>query len=248
MKPFTFLLTAVLLLFGVNAMAADRSSAAQQLFDKAGSAYSGGDFLEAAELFEQFIAEHGYSPSVLYNLGNSYAALERPGKAIVNYQRGLLLAPTDSDLQSNLKQLREENGIFENELNVQEKIVNSLTINQWLWFGFSAITLTAAVTLVTLKSSFSRRTITTVYGLCLLSAVIAGYSVFHQYGVWQGYIITSPDTRLTISPFSGAAPVGDIKEGSLVYELKQHGDYLYISDEGNRKGWLNRSALEPIIP
>ena len=248
MKQHTPLLLVLLLLLSAQVIAADASNTAKKLFDEAGGAYSTGNFIQAVELYEQFIGEHGYSPAVLYNLGNSYAALNNPGKAIINYQRGLMLSPSDSDIKSNLKRLKEDQGIFEKDLNIIEKFTNSLTMNQWLWLGLAAISAAAIVTLAALKASLSRSTLTTIYGLCLLTAASAGYSVSTQYKVWHGYIITSPQSRLVISPFAGASPVGDIKAGSLVYMLKEHGDYIYISDENNRMGWLSRTAVERIIP
>ncbi len=248
MRIISPMLLVLLLLFSAQVVAANDKSVPDQLSDQAAEAYSSGNFVSAVELYEQFIDKHGYSPGVLYNLGNSYAAIDEPGKAIVNYRRGLMLKPSDSDLKSNLKKLKEDQGIFEQDVSFIEKLTSILTMNQWLWLSFAAISTAAAVTFATLKVSLSRRTLTTVYGLCLFTAVSAGYSVFTQHKVWQGYIITSPHTRLVISPFAEATPVGDIKEGSLVYMLKEHGDYLYISDENSRKGWLSRTAIEPIIP
>src|SRR5271165_4620838 len=48
----------------------------------------------------------GYSAAGLYNLANSYARAGKPGMAVLNYERARLLAPNDSDIDTNLRYVR----------------------------------------------------------------------------------------------------------------------------------------------
>ena len=48
----------------------------------------------------------GYSAAALYNLGNSYARVGKPGMAILNYERASLLSPNDPDVEANLRYVR----------------------------------------------------------------------------------------------------------------------------------------------
>src|SRR6202020_2477154 len=48
----------------------------------------------------------GYSAAGLYNLGNSYARVGKPGMAILNYERASLLSPNDPDVEANLRYVR----------------------------------------------------------------------------------------------------------------------------------------------
>src|SRR5271168_3793516 len=52
-------------------------------------------------------AQTGYSAAGLYNLANSYARAGKPGLAVLNYERARLLAPNDSDIDANLRQVRD---------------------------------------------------------------------------------------------------------------------------------------------
>lgn len=70
---------------------------------EAAQAYEKGDFSKSAELY-QSLASEGYQSADLYlNLGNAYYKSGNVAKAILNYERGLLIAPGDIDLKTNLE-------------------------------------------------------------------------------------------------------------------------------------------------
>ena len=48
---------------------------------------------------------------------------------------------------------------------------------------------------------------------------------------------------LLISPFKDAASTGTIMEGRIVRPLKEHGEYILVTDPSGRKGWLNKNLL-----
>src|SRR5208282_4339988 len=52
-------------------------------------------------------AQTRYSAAGLYNLANSYARAGKPGMAVLNYERAILLAPNDPDIEANLRHVRE---------------------------------------------------------------------------------------------------------------------------------------------
>ena len=69
----------------------------------ADSAYVNNDFAKAAELYESILNNEGESADIYYNLGNSYYKMDNIAKAILNYERALLLNPADNDIQFNLE-------------------------------------------------------------------------------------------------------------------------------------------------
>ena len=70
---------------------------------QADSAYTNNDFVKAAELYESILENQGESADIYYNLGNSYYKMDNIAKAILNYERALLLNPGDSDIRFNLE-------------------------------------------------------------------------------------------------------------------------------------------------
>ncbi|MCX7874792.1 MAG: tetratricopeptide repeat protein [Melioribacteraceae bacterium] len=75
----------------------------EELMNKANDLYKQQNYQEAISLYQKLI-EQGYESAPLYyNLGNAYFREGKIGFAILNYERGLKLDPSDEDLQFNLK-------------------------------------------------------------------------------------------------------------------------------------------------
>lgn len=65
------------------------------------SAYMKSDYLSAIQVYESLLSE-GEAADLYYNLGNSYYKSGEIGKAILNYERALLLEPGNNDIRFNL--------------------------------------------------------------------------------------------------------------------------------------------------
>ena len=72
----------------------------------ADSAYATADYATATHIYEQLLVTEGEAASVYYNLGNSYYKQGEIARAILNYERALMLAPANSDIQFNLELAR----------------------------------------------------------------------------------------------------------------------------------------------
>ena len=70
------------------------------------SAYAKGDYQAAIEAYQAILADNSISPEIYYNLGNAYYKTSEIGKAILNYERALLLDPSDEDIRFNLELAR----------------------------------------------------------------------------------------------------------------------------------------------
>lgn len=89
-----FLSSLVLALFGAWLFA--QESEAQK-------AYNQGDYLQAAQLYQQQVkAAKKPSAALYYNLANSYYKLGLTPKALANYYRAYRLNPRDKDIRHNL--------------------------------------------------------------------------------------------------------------------------------------------------
>ena len=73
---------------------------------EADEAYQKEKFSEAASLYEEILQTQGESADIYYNLGNVYFKLKNTAKAVLNYERALLLNPGDADIRFNLDMAR----------------------------------------------------------------------------------------------------------------------------------------------
>ena len=70
---------------------------------EADKAYQENDFKGAIEKYEAILEGGQESADVYYNLGNSYYKNKDIAKAVLNYERALLLQPENGDIRANLK-------------------------------------------------------------------------------------------------------------------------------------------------
>ena len=83
----------------------------------------------------------GYSASQLYNLANAYARDGKPGLAVLGYERARLLAPTDPDVQANLRYVLEAAGLPAVAGNWFDRRVGWVRSSTFFWLGCIGILL-----------------------------------------------------------------------------------------------------------
>ena len=132
MKKIIILLLALLSCTGSYAL-----SIGQQ----ADSAYNAENYRLAIELYQKSLEEEGRSAELYYNLGNAYYRNDKPGLAVVNYERALRIDPTDEDAKANLEFVRnriqdrpEDDTAFLSK--VHNSILSGMTANGWAWTAF----------------------------------------------------------------------------------------------------------------
>jgi len=76
------------------------------VFQEANGAYRGGDYSQAASLYESLAIQGAGNASIYYNLANAYFKQDRLGRAILYYEKAKRLAPRDRDISANLGHAR----------------------------------------------------------------------------------------------------------------------------------------------
>lgn len=104
-------------------------SAFSQSFAKKGDmAYNKDNFTEALQFYLDAAKKEGTSSELYYNIGNAYYRLGNKGKAIVYYERALMLNPQDQDAKDNLEfvntKIVDKTNV--NEVNILEELFNDV--------------------------------------------------------------------------------------------------------------------------
>jgi hypothetical protein len=194
---------------------------------------------------EQPIANGRYSPSALYDLGNSYARAGRPGLAVLNYERAHLLAPRDADINANLRRAQESAGTA-TSVSWYDRQVRYWSPNTMYWLGMFGLMLAASAWLMQRRRPRYRMPLNVLgtaglilAGLSLCDAA-ATAPTLHESVVLQ-------TVAAGASPISGAEPLFTEPEAAIVHVQEIHRDHVLIRDAEGRSGWLPRSSLAPII-
>lgn len=217
-----------------------------RLFESANEAYSRGEYQGAIDRYQQIIKTAGYSPPVLYNLANSYAQTGQTGRAVLNYERGLRLSPTNSDILGNLELLRKERGLFPKEPGGAERFFGLLTVDQWATLVMISLLLLSLFLLASLRYRFTRQLTIGVTATSSLLFCLAVSGILFRYPFYNPSVVIASEVKLSVSPFALSATSGSLQEGRLVYPKKQHGDFSYVVDETERKGWVPSRVLEAV--
>lgn len=192
------------------------------------------------------MSQGGVSAPLLYNLANSYAQDGQSGRAILNYERALRLAPGDSDSIGNLQLVRKEKGIFQAEPSFSQRFVRLLGLNQWTGLAAVAFLGFAVALLLPPSVPVKRTSRVTLAAVCLGVTILATIGANGHYRHWHDAVVLTEDARLQVSPFESAASLGSIQEGRLLRPGKLHNKYVLVEDETGRSGWLEAAAFERI--
>jgi hypothetical protein len=218
----------------------------KSLFQQGNEAYSRGDYEQAISSYEQITEHAGYAPPVLFNLANSYAQSRKIGKAVLSYERGLRLTPSDLDISGNLELVRKESGLFPMTPSAGERFFRLLNQNQWSGAILFALVLCPLFLFAAMRFRLSRQLTISVSLTCFLLLCLSTAGAWFHYQFFNPSVVVTPDARLFISPFITSKSIGTIQEGRLVYPEKTHGNFTYVTDETDRKGWIPNGSLEAV--
>ncbi|MBR6648598.1 MAG: tetratricopeptide repeat protein, partial [Bacteroidaceae bacterium] len=111
------------------------------------SAYAKADYATAIAVYEAILAEGNEAASLYYNLGNAYFKSDEIAKAILNYERALLLDPSDKDIRFNLEFARSKTVDKVTEgytiffVRWIEELINTMSMDAWCILGITAFVL-----------------------------------------------------------------------------------------------------------
>lgn len=240
------------------------SVSANSLSEQADSAYTEDNFVEAINLYNEIIKEEGASSILYYNLGNSYYRIGQLGKAIVCYERSIILNPNNEEARINLDFVRNQitdrpgdNGTWiSNTLN---KLITSTHANTWAISALlSFILLLSAIIIYIYSSKVSFRKLGFFSALIfLVISIVCNVFAFKAAVIANTHnmaIIIEPSTILSTSP---RIPKDRTEEALLLHEgtkieildsiSNSDFDKWYdVKIDNTHRAWINSNAIEII--
>lgn len=223
----------------------------------ADSAYIRNDFTTAIQIYEM-ILRTGESADIYYNLGNSYYKIGDIAKAILNYERALILKPANKDIRSNLEIARAKT--VDKVTDVPElffitwlkSITNSMGIQSWAIIAISFFLLFIVSIYIFFFSTkiVARKTFFILALFFLVFCVIANISAAFQRMVRlnrMNAIIISPSVTIRSTPNDNGTSLFILHEGRKVF-IKDDSmkDWKEIQLEDGNVGWVKKNDLEVI--
>lgn len=222
----------------------------------ADSAYVKGEFQKAIDYYETLL-EEGVSDELYYNLGNSYFKMDNIGKAILNYERALLLNPGNNDIQANLVISRSKTVDKVEPLpelffiSWTKALMNQSSADGWAKWAISFFILFLICSFIYV---FSKQILIKKISFGLAILFIFFTLGTHAFARHQKKVLLSRDTAIVMTPSvtirstpseSGTA-LFILHEGRKVGIKDTVGEWKKITLEDGKVGWINSSDLEII--
>lgn len=223
----------------------------------AAKAYDDENYSLAIELYESVLQKNGDSQSVYYNLGNAYFKANKIAESILNYERALLIDPSDDDTQFNLDIVKQKTVdkieaidiFFVNKY--LQGIQNYLSINTWGMLGISSF----IIFIICLVMFFFGRHIkikkigfyTAIIAIfiTIVSNVFANNQLYEQVNREKAIVFT-PTIAIKGSPDKSGTDLFVLHEGTKVKVISNLGDWSEIVVADGNKGWIESKNIRTI--
>ena len=225
-------------------------------FNLANEAYAEGNFSEAVVLYEE-IAENHQCFELEYNLGNVYYKLDDIGKALLHYERAMLIKPLDADLRANLllAELRAIDRIEELPGVGLDKLAAVIFAGnmQRIWLILSLITWTFAFVCIAIRLRWENRMIAPyARGGASVNFILAFIFILFLYTTNERVSKSScaiiMESRVEVRSMPGELGVSlfQLHEGTKTCIQSTQDEWTEVLLENGNVGWLPSSALELI--
>lgn len=204
--------------------------------DNADSAYARQQYQQAIKDYEELLHD-GVSAELYYNLGNAYYRTDNITRAVLNYERALLLSPGDGDIRFNLQMARSktidkitpESEMF--FVTWYHALVNIMSVDGW---ARTALVSFALAIVLALAYLFSARIWVRKVGFFGGLAFIAVFILANLFAYQQRQELVNRTGAIIIS---SAVPVKSTpsKSGTDLFILHE-GTKVEITD-GTMRGW-----------
>lgn len=228
---------------------------------EAEAAYRQNSFAESIKLYESEIGKNKQikkeSPELYYNLGNAYFRDNQIAKAILNYERALLLDPGDSDIRHNLRfaktriedKIDSADSFFINQW--IRSIQNLFSANRWAIIGIVLfLALIIAVGSYVISTQITVRKISFYSGIVLLTLVIIANAFAFKQKIKivnrSTGIVMSASVSIHTSPDAHSQELFRLHEGSKVRIKREEGNWFEIVIANGSVGWLQKKNIEKI--
>ena len=221
------------------------------------SAYMRNDYASAIQIYESLLKK-GEAAEIYYNLGNSYYKADDIAKAILNYERALLLQPGNADIRANLEIALSKT--IDKVVSVPDiffvawvkSLINCLSVDAWAKLGIVFfILLLISFSLFFLFKQIVWKKSGFIAGIVFLFLVVLS-NIFASEQKSElvnrnKAIILSPSVTVRSTPSESGTSLFILHEGHKI-EVKDNSmrEWKEIRLEDGKVGWVPTSAIEVI--
>jgi tetratricopeptide (TPR) repeat protein len=232
---------ALLLLLAISGAAL----AAQTPLAAAEHATAVGDYHAAVQGYEQVLAQSGNSAPVLFNLGNAWLRLGKPGRAILAYERALVLAPHNPAIEANLAGARQRADLAEPVAGSGLAIARYFSFDTYAWAALTAIWVLCGALVLLCLPGVARRIARPLILVAVLTLCASADAAVMCWPDLYRAVVQEPAT-LHLAPAASAAASGMLREGEVVWLQDRYAAFDLVHTADGHSGWVENTLVAPV--
>ncbi len=225
--------------------------------DNADTEYKKGNYQQAIKDYEELL-KGGVSADLYYNLGNAYYRTDNITRAIINYERALMLSPGDEDIRFNLQLARSktidkiapESEMF--FVTWYHALVNLTSVDNWARIAIVCIVMALLLLLVYLFAEAVNWRKVGFFGAltCFVVFLLANLFAYQQRDRLQNRreaVVIALSASVQKSPSDNSEAAFVLHEGTKVSVTDPSiKGWSGVRLADGREGWIQNDKLEEI--
>lgn len=215
--------------------------------DPAAEAYARGEYAEAARLWEERAQHEGVTSGLLASLGNAEWRLGHKGRAVLCWERALIIDPEDPVALAGVRHAQNAGGAKRPSPTWPERYASLMPAGAWAIAAAVAFWSAVGAALI---PRIARRQPGTAAQTMLLVAVTA--LLLSLPGIWGSVsradrsVVRRSETQLRLTPTAEGESVSVFDEGDMVRAGRTLNGHVRVRTSDGRTGWLRAGEIERI--
>ncbi|MDP8266154.1 MAG: SH3 domain-containing protein [Candidatus Aceula meridiana] len=223
-------------------------------FYQANFAYKEKDYQRAVESYEEILSQGFESPSLYYNLANSYFKLKDLGKTVLNYERARCFIPRDGDLRSNyqyalsLVQGRVVQIKRTLAARIWKNVCEDFTTSEMTLFLFFLYVVAGLLWALGVLFKINQKILISVTVVIFITFFIGISLLTQKIFIESKTSIILKEASAKFEPREDATTHYTLYPGAKVFVVKKDSDWLKVRRQDGKMGWITLGSLEYIQP
>jgi len=226
---------------------ASLGAAEDRVVSAAETAYAKGDYATAVEQWSEEARRDGVSAGLLSALGNAEWRLGRKGRAMVCWERALLLDPRDPVALAGIRHALAAGGTERPAPTWAETYAAFLTEDSWLILAttfFWVATLCVVVPRLRRRAAGEWNHRTRVVALTLFALCIPG--LWGVRSLSARAVVRKTEVSLRLTPTTFGEPLNGVAEGDVLRTGRPFNGHVRVTTADGKTGWLRAGEIEPV--